>query len=125
MSVTDTVKITEARGLLQKQYRKLKEIFGLYEQMERFCRTCGSGEELLQNSRRARELLEEELTCLSACISFTEEAETMIRRCERRITDRYNLDDIHYAHTEFGTSHFEQLAEFSDLIPMKRDSEKR
>lgn len=121
MAVTDTVKISEAGELLKNQYRKLKEISGLYEKAERIYRSCGDGEELLQNSQKKRELLEEELMRLSAYISFTEEAERLYRRYEKRIADRYNLDDIHYRHTEFGTSHFEQLADFSDLIPVKGD----
>ena len=121
MVVTDTAKISEAGELLKKQYRKLKEISGLYEKAERLLRSRGDGEEPLQMSQRTRELLEEELMRFSAYISFTEEAERLYRRYEKRITERYNLDDIHYSHTEFGTSHFERLADFSDLIPVKRD----
>ena len=121
MAVTDTAKISEAGELLKKQYRKLKEISGLYKKAERLLRSRGDGEDPLQMSQRTRELLEEELMRFSAYISFTEEAERLYRRYEKRITERYNLDDIQYRHTEFGTSHFEHLADFSDLIPVKGD----
>ena len=73
MAVTDTAKISEAGELLKKQYRKLKEISGLYEKAERLLRSRGDGEDPLQMSQRTRELLEEELMRFSAYISFTEE----------------------------------------------------
>lgn len=68
--------------------------------------------------RRIADDLEEEIRAIAAMEAFLSRVSRVYGRAEERITDRYNLEDRVYPETVFGTSHFENLAHFRDLLPI-------
>ena len=68
--------------------------------------------------RRIADELEEERKAIAAMEEFLSRVSRIYGSAEERITDRYNLEDRVYPETVFGTSHFENLAHFRDLLPI-------
>lgn len=119
MVVIDLDYIRRVGAMLEAECGTLRETAAELAQCMETAKKRPGGWRSARRLELVRESVLAELAVTEKYADFAEKAAKVYRGAEEKIADRYNMEDLPWPRTVYGTSHFENLAAHRRLIAFK------